>query len=218
MTRVLACLAAQTLLYVAPAWAADPPVPAGKDPGGAAVALITAGIDYTLPEIARALARDGEGELIGWDFVDNDRRPFAPSQDKTPANAGGGETTQGTALAKLLAGSSMRLVPVRVDAADPLSLARAAAFVARTPARVAILPEWSERPEDWEPFRQVAVHLNDVVFVAMTRRDAGAKPVDPAALGLANLVAVTAETCSRRDARETVADVLTLLCQTPRAD
>jgi hypothetical protein len=60
------------------AFAADkkPPVPPGVDPGGVEIAIIGPGVDYTDPEIAKRLARDGEGEIIGWDFVDNDRRPF----------------------------------------------------------------------------------------------------------------------------------------------
>jgi hypothetical protein len=202
MTRLSSPLAALALLSAAPAMAADPRVPAGKDPGGAAVALLTAGIDYTLPEIARVLARDGEGELIGWDVVDNDRQPFGPGRD-------------GTALAKLFVGTRMRLVPVRADFADPMSLARASAFVARTPARIAILPPWSERREDWEPFLKVALQLKDIVFIAMA---GSATPVDPAALGLANVVTVTAETCGRRDERETVANVVTLLCRTQGSD
>ncbi len=43
--------------------------------------LLTRGLDYTRPEIAKLLARDGEGELIGWDFVDNDNRPFVKGAD-----------------------------------------------------------------------------------------------------------------------------------------
>jgi len=41
-----------------------PPLPPGRDPGGVAIALVTTGIDYTVPEVAQRLARDGEGELI----------------------------------------------------------------------------------------------------------------------------------------------------------
>lgn len=51
------------------------PLP-GVDPGGVMVAVIGPGIDYTRPGIADRLARDGEGEIIGFDLVDRDRRPF----------------------------------------------------------------------------------------------------------------------------------------------
>src|SRR5262245_31164734 len=116
-----------------------PPMPPGRDPGGVAIALIATGIDYTLPQVAQHLARDGEGELIGWDLADQDRKPFDKSRGTTRPEWGG----DGTLIASLLSGTrGVRLVPVRVDPADPASLARAIAFVAQTPARVALLPIW----------------------------------------------------------------------------
>ena len=72
MTMPRAILAAFAVWAAAPALAADPPVPLGQDAGGTAVAFMTTGIDYRDPAVAKALARDGEGELIGWDFVDDD--------------------------------------------------------------------------------------------------------------------------------------------------
>lgn len=110
----------------------DPRVPPGTDPGGMAVALISGGIDYTLPEIAGRLARDGEGEIVGWDFVDGDPLPFAPVGD---------QSSNGTVLAKALLAEApkVRLVPVRVDSGQPRSLAKALAFVAKTPARVVLI-------------------------------------------------------------------------------
>ena len=51
-----------------------PRVPPGVDPGGVAVAIIGSGINYTRSrDRGKRLARDGEGEIIGWDFVDNDQ-------------------------------------------------------------------------------------------------------------------------------------------------
>ena len=78
-------------LFATVAMAAEPskkpPVPPGVDPGGVLIALIGDGVDYTRPEIAARLARDGEGELIGWDFVDGDRRPFGSSTFETALTA-----------------------------------------------------------------------------------------------------------------------------------
>ena len=67
--------------------ASEPKVPAGLDPGGTAIAILGDGIDYTKPVIAKRLARDGEGDLIAWDFVDNDIRPYA-KDGQTTADAG----------------------------------------------------------------------------------------------------------------------------------
>src|SRR4029079_9055021 len=63
---ILSVLAAAVLTLATQAQEAKPRVPPGRAPGGVAIALISTGIDYTIPEIAQRLARDGEGELVGW--------------------------------------------------------------------------------------------------------------------------------------------------------
>jgi hypothetical protein len=162
-----------------------PPVPPGRDPGGVAVAIIGTGIDYTLPEVARRLARDGEGELIGWDLKDQDRRPFDTSKGTALPEWGGDSTL----VASLLIGApTVRLVPVRVKPGDPVGLARALAFVAQTPARVAVLAMWSNSPVRWEPFREAARRYNNVLVIVPAGQ--GAEPAYPGALGLDNVLAV----------------------------
>ena len=93
MTRGLAWLLvmAGTMLWaeIAAAQGRKPRLPAGLDPGGVAVALLSTGIDYQASDIARRLARDGEGDLIGWDLVDRDNRPFNGAAAETPAALGG---------------------------------------------------------------------------------------------------------------------------------
>ena len=165
-------------------------MPPGRDPGGVAIALIGTGIDYTVPEVARRLARDGEGELIGWDLADQDRKPFDKSNGSTRPEWGG----DGTLVASLLLDTqALRLVPVRIDPGDRVSLARAMAFVAQTPARVAVLPMWGTSRADWEPFRQAALRFKDVLIIVPggTGPQPVAAPVYPAALGLDNVLAVT---------------------------
>jgi len=133
MRSLLACALALFCIEGALAEARKPPLPPGRDPGGVAIALLTTGIDYTQPEVAQVLARDGEGELIGRDIADDDNRPRAVELEAR-ANWGG----DGTALAKALGSPGRRLVPVRISPGDPMSLARAVAFVAQTPARIVV--------------------------------------------------------------------------------
>ena len=168
----------------------DPKVPVGRDPGGIAVALVTTGLDYTHPEIAPRLARDGEGELIGWDLVDNDNRPFAAAA--TPET---GEAAQrdGTALARQLLAvyARARLVPVRIDLDNPVSFAQAVAFVSRTPARIVAIPFASATRADWEPFRQAAERLGkELLFVLSAGEATGTSALWPAAFALPNAVIV----------------------------
>ncbi|AHB49867.1 hypothetical protein W911_02800 [Hyphomicrobium nitrativorans NL23] len=127
----LFCLAIAALLPAGGTHANDPALKPGLDPGGTAVAILADGFDYTNAQLAKALARDGEGEAIAWDAVDQDHRPYATDGLGTPAAIAA--TAQG----------GVRIVQVRVDAKDTASLARGIAFAVQTPARIvlALLPE-----------------------------------------------------------------------------
>ncbi|HRN85111.1 MAG TPA: hypothetical protein PK857_09850 [Hyphomicrobium sp.] len=126
----LFCLAAAALASSGLARADDPVLKPGLDPGGMAVAILADGFDYTNPALAKILARDGEGEAIAWDTVDEDHRPYR-------------KDGQGTAAALTTAASgNVRIVQVRIDPKDTASLARGIAFAAQTPAKIvlAVLP------------------------------------------------------------------------------
>ena len=206
LRALLSCVLVLTLAATAAAQHKKPPLPPGRDPGGVAIALLGTGIDYTLPEVARRLARDGEGELIGWDLADHDNRPFRASGNPTPPVEWGGD---GTALVKAIGTPGRRVVPVKIDPADPRSLARAIAFVAQTPARIVVVPMWSRQQHDWEPFRQAALHFKDLLFVLAAgeaAKDTDRGPVWPAAFGLTNaLVVATAPNAEARAADALVA-------------
>lgn len=104
---------------------AEPPkVPPGRDPGGYPVAIIGSGIDYTLPNVAQMLARDGEGELIGFNFRNDDRRPFGK----------GPETDAAEIL--LAEGQAATLVVISAHVADQRQFANAIGYAAQSPARI----------------------------------------------------------------------------------
>jgi len=194
---VLAFALCETAL--AQATRVKPPVPAGVDPGGTAIALIATGIDYTHPEIKDRLARDGEGVVIGFDLIDNDNRPYAATS--LPENHDGAVDTL---LARRILSTyrHARLVPVRVDPKDKVMLARALAFTATTPARIVAVPLWGESRETWEFFQQAADQVPDHLLI-LPAGDADAiargQPQFPAALNLkgALIVAAVNETMER---------------------
>jgi hypothetical protein len=176
---------------VAAAQGRKPKPPPGLDPGGVAIAILSTGIDYTLPDIAQRLARDGEGELIGWDLIDRDNRPFNPNAAETPAAWGG----DGNALIRAIGVPGRRVVPVRIDVRDPVSLAKAAAFVAQTPARIVVVPMWTANAEEWAAFGMAIKAFADLLFIAAAGeegRDIDREPVWPAAFGHSNVLVVSA--------------------------
>jgi hypothetical protein len=179
--RLSAGLAFLLLVLAMPARAQDPRFPAGKDPGGTAIVLLTRGIDYTRPEIASLLARDGEGELIGWDFVDNDNRPFVK----------GDNTMADVALAQALgAAGGVRIVPVRINPGDSVSLARGIVFAARSPARVVVVPFSSGERDHWETFAASVRHLPNLMVIVPATDATGTAQSFPGALELPNAVVV----------------------------
>ncbi len=174
-------LIALVILFGAPEVSArvqDPRLPPGTDPGGVALALISTGIDYTLPEITKRLARDGEGQLIGRDFVDDDPLPYASAEGN---QLGRGVTLAGAILAEV---PSARLVPVRIDPQKPGSVPEALAFVARTPAR-AVLVDPVE-PDGQEDLMRKAAQEARHLLIVIRAAGALADPENVLAVGSRN--------------------------------
>ncbi len=144
--RVVLWLLAALALSPRMALAADPAIPPGLDPGGTAIAVVGNGIDYRDARLARSLARDGEGQIIGWDFVDGDSRPLARSVNKPDAKtvsqaATGRASVEGQDIDALSRNLSprLRLVIVRAATSNVTQLGQALAYAAKTPARIAVV-------------------------------------------------------------------------------
>jgi hypothetical protein len=170
------------------AQAKKPRVPPGRDPGGIAVAVIGSGVNYTLPQLAQRLARDGEGELVGWDFVDEDQRPLEPV-------SGGASSPSGTAVASIILreARASRLAVVRDKPGDRLAHAKAIVLLSRSPSRIALMTGASATLSEWEPFAQAAAHFSQLLLVVPAGddgRDIDQSPMYPASLGLANVIVV----------------------------
>jgi hypothetical protein len=135
------------------AQAPDPPLKAGRDPGGAAIVLLADGFDYRKPEVAGVLARDGEGEAIAFDAVDGDNRPFADV----------GRGTDGIIAAARYGG--VRIVAVRVDLRDPASLAKGIGFAVATPAKIIVADFGVDDHQGIEVMAAAAAKFGDALFV-----------------------------------------------------
>ncbi|MGE0697752.1 MAG: hypothetical protein AB7O57_01520 [Hyphomicrobiaceae bacterium] len=168
LPKRLATLALVAALAISTAEARDPKpkIPPGRDPGGVAVALVGHGLDYRRPELAKRLARDGEGEAIAWDFVDNDARPFSDD------DADGAE-------AAVVAADGARLVTIRVAAGRPDQIAAALRFAGQTPARVILIAADPGSPIDAPHLAEAARHLAHAVLVVPERHVRGPEPGAP---------------------------------------
>lgn len=164
----LAALLLTTTLAAPARSGSDPRVPAGRDPAGVAVALLGPGIDYRRPQVAERLARDGEGELIGWDFVDGDGTPFEPEKTCTAANCASATPSQAGGGRLLLAEArAVRLIVLRVRDGDRGALASAVSFAARSPARIVPVLAGAEGDAgpDWPLLLEASRRFSNLLFI-----------------------------------------------------
>jgi hypothetical protein len=173
--------------------ALNPPVPAGRDPGGVAIALFDSGLNYTLPTFSDRLARDREGALLGYDFWDMDARPF----DSHPAASPFFPARHGTAVASVLlneAPATARLLPYRYPRPDMTRMADMVEAAGTAGARIVAMPMGSNQARDWSGFAAAARAHPEILFVVSAGnngRDIDDRPLYPAALPLDNLLVVT---------------------------
>lgn len=151
-----------------------PPVKLGRDPGGTPIAILADGFDYRPPDVAAVLARDGEGEAIALDLVDTDHRPFE----------GNGAGTRFTRAATEL--GDVRVVMLRVDWEQSISVARAITFATKTPARIALMPLTREARRLLKSLTRTFSPLGNILFVASVPEFTTEERV--ASEGIANLV------------------------------
>ena len=170
----------------------DPPVPAARDPGGIAVALIDAGVNYLLPEINDRLARDGDGALIGYDYWDMDERPY----DANPARSPFFPERHGTRVASVILSEApnSRLLPYRYPRPDLSRMTALVADAASHGARIVNLAMGGNKPEPWQAFAVAMADHPEILFVVSAGndgRDLDLRPVYPAAFRADNMLVIT---------------------------
>jgi hypothetical protein len=170
----------------------NPAVPDGEDPGGVAVAVVDAGVNYLLPEINARLARDSKGKILGYDFWDLDDRPF----DANPARSVFFPQRHGTRTASIILreAPAARLIPYRYPRPDMSRMTALVGNAAANGVLIVNLSMGSNKHEDWDVFAHAAKAHPDMLFVVSAGnngRDIDQQPVYPAALPLDNIITVT---------------------------
>lgn len=195
--RATLLLLTSSTLAATTVFAAEPRVPPGlSSPTGVAIALLGPGVDYRVPEVARSLSRDGEGDLIGWDFTDNDIKPFA-------------EAGPGTAAAIALAGLApqSQLVIIKEQPGDPQALGHMMTFAARTPTRIVVWLDADPNRADWSILANAVRSFGDRLFVIPAgdgARDLDVSPAYKDIRGAANIIIVTSDASNANRGKSTV--------------
>ena len=169
----------------------NPIVPDGVDPGGIRVVQVGTGVAYDRPEIAQRLARDEAGAILGYDFKDNDARPY----DRDPLQPTLFARQRGTSVASLLLkeAPSASLIPFRFSLANE-TLMQLPQEAATRGARVVMLPNSAGDEAHWSGFVEAAQQFPHILFVVSAGtqgRDIDNEPSYPASLRAPNFISVT---------------------------
>lgn len=187
----------------------NPPVPAmapGGEGGFAAapavtVAMVDAGVNYLLPDINERLARDADGEILGFDYWDLDRRPF----DANPMRSPFFPQRHGTQTASVLLHEApvARLAPYRYPRPDMTRMAELIEHAASDGVVILNMSLGGNRAQEWRAFEKAAAAHPQMLFVVSAGnngRDIDSQPVYPAALKLENMLVVSSADSSGRPA------------------
>ncbi|MBI1385351.1 MAG: hypothetical protein GC150_10605 [Rhizobiales bacterium] len=136
----------------------NPPVPIGIDRGRIVFSLFGPGINYTRPELANRLARDGEGLIIGFDQVDGDLQPYPDDPGATSADA--------VALAVLLANAEASVAPYRIRPGDLDGFGAMLGHAGQNPGRLLIVTRALAEGLGRETLLLAAQSLPNVIVVA----------------------------------------------------
>ncbi|MEM8836522.1 MAG: S8 family serine peptidase [Pseudomonadota bacterium] len=166
--------------------------PAGRDPGGARVALVDSGLAYDLPFFRNRLARDSSGIPLGYDFWDLDDLPY----DGDTARNVFQPVRHGTPVASIVAreAPNAALIPFRYPRPDMTRMADLVARADQSGARILSMPLGSRRETDWIAFKaamQERPHMLAIVSAGNDGRNIDADLLWPAALPLENMIVVT---------------------------
>ena len=156
------------------------------------LALVDTGVNYNLPIVQNNLALDSEGQLIGYDFWDDDDRPF----DKDPRKNIFFPLHHGTSVFSVLTRYSgdLKVAIYRFPANDMCRFADLIEHADRTGVRIINLSMGSNSAEDWECFYESAKQHIDILFVVSAGNgglNIDANHVFPASFDLENMVVVT---------------------------
>ncbi len=156
------------------------------------MAVIDTGINYLRPDFSKRLARDRNGDLLGYDFWDDDKRPFDVDFSRSPFFP----LHHGTAVTSIILreAPTARIAPYRFPRPQMERMSDVIAHAVKSGARIINLAMGSKRKKDWITFEIAARAHPELLFIVSAGNDGvdiDEMPLYPAALNIANMITVT---------------------------
>lgn len=180
----------------------NPPVPDAPPGAGGAnqadveaavvVAVVDSGVDYRSPKLLPRLLRNSEGNLVGYDYWDDDAFPFDANPSRSPFYP----QRHGTRIASIIAQESevARLAVWRYPRSDPSRFGDLIDDVAASGIRIVNLSMGSKKIDQWRSLKQAIERHKDILFVVSAGNngvDLQQQPIYPAVFEHNNLLTVT---------------------------
>jgi len=171
----------------------DPDVPNGRARGGVKVALIDSGINYMLPQFSGSLARTEKGQLIGFDYGNNDPRPydedFLLGSIWNPAR-------HGTSVASVMLhdNPNVLIAPFRHPGVNSSRYEELFDYISKQDIKIVNLSLGGKHEKGWDSF-QNAVNMHPEILVIIAAGNQGydldkGEPLYPAFYKLPNVLVV----------------------------
>jgi hypothetical protein len=162
------------------------------------IALIDTGINYTLKILQPNIAVKDK-KILGFDFWDNDGKPF----DSDPRQSPFYPRHHGTTVFSILAKDSPNsfIAPYRFPALNMCKFKELVEHIAKNSIRLVNLSMGSNKLKDWTCFEKAAKENKNIIFVVSAGNNSfniDQNPIYPASLDLKNILTVTSSDQSGR--------------------
>jgi hypothetical protein len=162
------------------------------------IALIDTGINYTLKILQPNIAVKDK-KILGFDFWDNDDKPFDSDPRQSPFYPRHHGTTVFSILAKDAPNSF--IAPYRFPALNMCKFKELVEHIAKNSIRLVNLSMGSNKLKDWTCFEKAAKENKNIIFVVSAGNNSfniDQNPIYPASLDLKNILTVTSSDQSGR--------------------
>ena len=170
----------------------NPLVPVWENSAKVRVAHVDSGINYLLEGFFQRLARDPLGNLVGWDFWEEDAFPFDLNFSRSPFFP----VRHGTAVASIFLreAPNASIAPYRYPRKSMAKFSRVVDAIVNDKAVIVMLPMGSRTQKDWLEFEERARVNPQVLFIVSAGNDGiniDENPIFPASFELNNMIVVT---------------------------
>ncbi len=155
------------------------------------IGLIDTGINYTIKKFEKNIATKNK-KIIGYDFWDNDNKPFDSDPRQNPFYPRHHGTTVFSVLSKEAPES--KIAPYRFPANDMCKFKDLIDHIAKNSIKLVSLSMGSNNILDWICFRETLKKHKDILFIVSAGNNGfniDKKPIYPASLDLDNIITVT---------------------------